>query len=413
MRCYDIAVVGGGPAGAMAAIRAKEHKRGVVLIERNNSIGKKLLLTGKGRCNISNSAPIDVFLEKFGRQGPFYRTAFGAFSSQDLADFFESRGLKFKIERQGRIFPVTDSSESVAKTLKESLASKGVEMLYNMRLSGLKKRDSAFKLDFEGRPSIAARRVILSTGGSSYRSTGSTGDGFRIAEKLGHTILPITPALVPLTAKEKWLKGLSGLTLKNVRLTFLIGKKKVTTGIGECLFTHFGVSGPLVLDISGRIVSMMEKFKTAQLLIDLKPALSEDKLEARLLREFQDSGNKDIKNIMGSLVPQRLGEAFLKMARIGPGKKCNQVTQKERSALITLFKSLTLTVTGSLPVEEAMVTDGGVSTKEIDPKTMESRIVPGLYFAGEIIDGSAPSGGYSLQQAFSTGYLAGEKAASA
>ena len=411
MQVYDIAVVGGGPAGVMAAIRASQHKKRVVLIERNDAIGKKLLLTGKGRCNITNSASIDAFLEKFGRQGPFFRNAFNAFSNQDLVDFFKSQGLKFKLERQGRLFPVTDTSESVVKTLKVSLTKKKIEILYNMRLLGIKKRDSSLQLDFISHPSIAARKVILATGGASYKDTGSTGDGFRIAEKLGHVILPIKPALVPLTTKERWVKGLSGLTLKNVRLTFIIGKKKITTSVGECLFTHFGVSGPLVLDISGRIVSQLEKFKTAQLFIDLKPALREQKLENRLMREFRDSGNKDMKNIIKTLLPQRLGELFLDLVHIDPNKKGNQVTQKERSSLIRLFKKLSLTVTGSLPIEEAMVTDGGVSTKEIDPRTMESKIIPGLYFAGEIIDGSAPSGGYSLQQAFSTGYLAGDKAA--
>lgn len=411
MQVYDIAVVGGGPAGVMAAIQASQHKKRVVLIERNDAIGRKLLLTGKGRCNITNSASIDVFLEKFGRQGPFLRNAFNAFSNQGLVDFFKSQGLKFKLERQGRLFPVTDTSESVVKTLKESLAKMGVEVFYNMRLLSIKKRDSALQLDFRRHPSITARKVILATGGASYKNTGSTGDGFRIATKLGHTVLPIKPALVPLTTKERWVKSLSGLTLKNVRLTFIIGKKKINTGVGECLFTHFGVSGPLVLDISGRIIQQLDKFKNAQLFIDLKPALSEEKLGSRLMREFRDSGNKDMKNIMKTLLPQRLGEVFLELLHVDSNKKGNQVTQKERSSLIRLFKKLSLTVTGSLPIEEAMVTDGGVSTKEIDPRTMESKIVPGLYFAGEIIDGSAPSGGYNLQQAFSTGYLAGDKAA--
>jgi predicted Rossmann fold flavoprotein len=411
MHTYDIAVVGGGPAGVMAAIRASKRCRNLVLIERNDSIGKKILLTGKGRCNITNSASLDTFIEKFGRQGPFLRTAFHTFFNQDLVDFFKSKGLRFKKERQGRIFPVTDDASSVIEVLKKCIRESKVEARYNMRLLGIKKKGPALQLDFMSHPSTTAKKVILATGGASYRATGSTGDGFRIVERLGHTVVPIKPALVPLTTKERWVKSLSGLTLKNVRLTFIIGKKKISTSVGECLFTHFGVSGPLVLDISGRIIPQFEKFKRAQLFIDLKPALSEEKLESRLIREFRENGNKEMKNIMKTLLPQRLGEVFLNLAHVNSNKKGNQVTQKEKSSLIRLFKRLSLTVTGSLPIEEAMVTDGGVSTKEIDPKTMESKMIPGLYFAGEIIDGSAPSGGYSLQQAFSTGYLAGEKAA--
>lgn len=411
MQVYDIAVVGAGAAGIMAALQVSLLKKNVVLIERNRSIGKKILLTGMGRCNITNIATINTFIEKFGRHGNFLRSAFFAFFNHDLIEFFRARGLALKIERQGRVFPATDRACSVVEVLREYLLENKVGLLYNMRLLNIKKKKDFFQLNMENKDKIYAKKIILATGGASFKRTGSSGDGFRIVKKLGHTIVPLKPALVPLKTKEPWVKQLQGLSLKNVRIIFKYGNKKITSDVGEIIFTHFGVSGPLVLDLSGRIVSIVDKHREISLFLDLKPGLKPEQLENRLLREFSARKNAQLKNTMKSLLPHRLIPVFLRIAGLVPEKKINQVIRVERHAIIKLLKALPLTVGGSLPIEEAMVTDGGVSTKEINPRSMESRIIPGLYFAGEIINGCAASGGYNLQQAFSTGYLAGKKAA--
>ena len=409
---HDIAVIGAGPAGIMAAIRASQLKRYVALIERNDSIGKKILLTGKGRCNITNAAPLDVFIKKFGREGNFLRTAFSSFSNDDLMDFFKSNGLELKIERQARVFPSTDSASSVVKVLERLLAENRVKVLYNMRVKEIKKEGSSFNLDFENGANVKVKKVILATGGASYKATGSSGDGFRIAKKLGHTVQNLSAGLVPLKAKEAWVNELQGLSLENISISFVNGKKKIASEIGEIVFTHFGVSGPLVLDMSAKVVSLLESDREVRLLINLKPALKPEQLQKRLLNEFIRKGNLKLENVMKGLLPHRLIDIFIRIASLDPEKKANQVTQAERRSIISLLKAFPLTVIGTLPVEEAMVTGGGISTKEINPRTMESRIIPGLYFAGEMIEGCAQSGGYNLQQAFSTGYLAGEKAAS-
>ncbi|MCK4909802.1 MAG: NAD(P)/FAD-dependent oxidoreductase [Planctomycetes bacterium] len=406
---YDLAVVGAGPAGIMAAIRAGQLKKNVVLIERNNSIGKKILISGRGRCNLTNIASLDVFIEKFGRQGNFLRSAFFTFFNHDLIDFFKDRGLELKSERQGRVFPVTDKARSVVDVLTACLRENKVDVRYNSRVKGVEKKDGGFCLDFESQPPVVAKSVILATGGASFKVTGSTGDGFRVAERLGHTIIPLKPGLVPLKTKESWVKELQGLSLRNIRITFRATRKKIVSDVGELMFTHFGVSGPLVLDLSGRVMLLLGDNPEVILEIDLKPGLERAQLEKRLLREFSGQGNTQLKNILKSLLPQRLIKVFSDQLKIDPQKKGNQVTLEERRSIIDLCKGLSLTITGALPIDKAMVTGGGVSTKEIDPRTMQSRIVPGLYFAGEVIDGFAASGGYNLQQAFSTGYLAGSQ----
>ena len=412
MHIYDIAVVGAGPAGTMAAIRAGQLNKNVVLIEKNDSLGKKILLSGKRRCNITNIAPVEKFVEKFGETGRFLKPALYSFFNQDLIDFLGSKGLGLKKERQGRVFPITNKAHSVVEVLKRSLGENNVQLLYNKRLLDLERKDGLFLLHLEDNKRVSTRKVILATGGASFKITGSTGDGFRIAERLGHTIVPLRPALVPLKTRELWVKELQGLTLKNIRITFEYSKKKIVSDVGELLFTHFGVSGPLILDLSREIISILEKCKEIRLIIDLKPGLSLEQIEKRLLNEFNVRGKTQIKNVMKSLLPHRLIPVFISLSGIELEKRGNQITQKERRLIGNLLKALPLTIIGSLPLEEAMLTDGGISTKEIDSRTMESKIVPGLYFAGEIIDGWAPSGGYNLQKAFSTGYLAGEKAAS-
>jgi len=413
MKEFDIAVIGAGPAGCMAAIRAAELGKKVVIIERNEDIGKKILLSGKGRCNITNSAPLDTFVEKFQKEGNFFRSAFFSFFNQDLIGFFESRGLKMKIERQNRIFPDTDSALSVVNILKGALSKNKVTILYKSRLASIKKKNNLFELQMSDTDKISAKKVILATGGKSYKETGSTGDGFNIAYKLGHTIIRLKPWLVPLKTKEAWVKELQGLGLKNVRIIFKAGKKKIASPIGEIMFTHFGISGPLVLDLSGDIVSALTKDEKANLFIDLKPALQTEELENRLLNEFKDNGSTQINNLFKVLLPVRLIPVFIRLLKMDPERKASQITQKDRGAILSLLKAFPLTITGSLPIEEAMVTGGGISLKEINPRTMESKIIPGLYFAGEIIDGAASSGGFNIQRAFSTGYLAGEKASNA
>ncbi|MFH0771762.1 MAG: NAD(P)/FAD-dependent oxidoreductase [Candidatus Omnitrophota bacterium] len=408
---FDVAVVGAGPAGSMAAIRAGQLEKKVVLIERNDSIGRKILITGKGRCNITNAASVDEFIEKFGRSGQFLRSAFYAFFNEDLMDFFKSRGLGMKTERQGRVFPETDKAISVIKILEKSLAESKVKVAYNCRLADIKKEAGGFLLELQGGCFLRAKRVILATGGASYKLTGSSGDGFRIAKSLGHSFTALKPGLVPLKTKEPWFKEIQGLTLKNIRITFECGRKNIISEIGELLFTHFGVSGPLVLDLSNEIVEFLWEHKEAALFIDLKPGLTVEQLDKRILREIQTHGAIGIKSLLKELLPVNLVPIVVKLLNLNSVKKINQLAQSERHAIVNLLKALRLTVNGFLPLEEAMVTCGGISTKEINPRTMESRIAQGLYFAGELIDAAASSGGYNLQQAFSTGYLAGESAA--
>ncbi len=413
MDSYDIAVIGAGAAGSMAAIRVGQLNKRVVLLEKNEIIGKKMLMTGRGRCNLTNSGKLDTFIEKFGkRPGQFLRNAFYAFSNEDVMDFFKSKGLELKSERQGRVFPLSDDAESVTQVLEKCLKENKVDVRYKARIRELRRASGKFILDTDD-GSITAEKVILATGGASYKDTGSTGDGFQIAQTLGHAILPLLPGLVPLKTKEAWVKEVQGLTLKNIRLYFLAGKKKIRSDVGELLFTHFGVSGPLILDSSADIVRLLSEENQISLLIDLKPGIDSGEMEDKLLREIKERGGREIKTMLAGTVPLKLAPLILRLADIEAHKKVHQMSKDDRQKLAKILKGLPLTITGSLALEEAMVTCGGVSIKEINPRTMESRIIPGLYFAGEVIEGGAPSGGYNLQQAFSTGYLAGESAANA
>lgn len=413
MDTYDIAVIGAGPAGTMAAIRASQLKKKVVLIERNDAIGKKVLLTGKGRCNVTNIAPMDEFIEKFGEGGEFFRTAFSRFFNDDLIDFLKNKGLEVKIERQGRVFPVTDNAVSIIEVLGKYLADLNVQIMYNTRVKCVRKLDGVFDLASEGGVCIKAKKAILASGGVSYKKTGSGGDGFKFAKEFGHTITTLRPGLVPVRAKEEWVKNVQGLTLRNVRLTLMFGKRKLRSDVGELLFTHFGVSGPIILDLSSKIAAYLEGHDEARLSIDLKPGLVPEQIEKKLLEQIRLKGVKDMKNFLKEFLPLNLIPIFINLSGLDQAKKANQITQKERRAIMSLFKALPLTLIGTLPIEEAMVTASGVCMGEINPRTMESKIVPGLYFAGETIEGAASSGGYNLQQAFSTGYLAGQSAAHA
>jgi predicted Rossmann fold flavoprotein len=411
MRLYDIVIVGAGPAGMMAAIRAGQLGKDVILIERNETLGKKLKITGSSRCNVTNTAPLDLFVEKFGKKGAFLRSAFSKFSNRRLMSFFNSKGLKLNVEENGRVFPISNKSTSIIKVLKEYLSENKVKKNYNTRLMKIKVKKDYFTLDLGNDNHMAAKKVILATGGVSYPSTGSTGDGLDIAEKLGHKITPLKPGLVPLKTDEEWVKELQGISLENAILTFKYGKRKIISDKGNIIFTHFGISGPLILDLSNKIVSLFEKNEKINLFIDLKPELTTSELEEMLIKEFEARSRTEFKNFMKLLIPNRMISVFIELLEINPKKKVNQVNRKERILLTNLLKAFPLTITGFQSIDKAMITCGGISKKDINPGTMESKIVAGIYFAGEIIDLCAPSGGYNLQEAFSTGYLAGESAA--
>jgi predicted Rossmann fold flavoprotein len=425
-----IVVVGAGPAGMLAAIRASELHQKVTLIEKNPILGNKLLLSGKGRCNLTNNCELDSFLERFSKGGQFLRDSFKKFFNQDLIRFLEKRGLKVEIERQLRVFPASNSSQSVLKVLKNELQKNKVKIIYKNAMTDIFIQNNRIKglLLKDGRV-IPADKIILATGGVSYGFTGSTGEGLEIARRLGHSIVPPKAGLVPLETRQGYPRLLEGLVLKNIRLKFSDGQKQIVSEIGELLFTKFGISGPLVLSVSGQIVDWLSpvrskalKTTTAALVrtsngesnvyveIDLKPALSKEQLSARILREFQAGPKKSIRNALETLLPKRLVGVFLGILRILPDKKVNQITQKERCDIISLLKGLRLNITKPRPIEEAMITRGGVSLKEINPRTMESRRIKGLYFAGEMMDVDADTGGFNLQAAFSTGYLAAESA---
>ena len=410
MKLYDVVVVGAGPAGMMAAIRIGQLSKSVVLIEKNDILGKKLKITGSNRCNITNTASFNIFLEKFGKRGSFFRSAFSTFSSRKLITFFKVKGLKFKVEDDGRVFPVTDRSRSVIKVLKEYLSENNVIKNYNTRLINIKKKKDYFSLDLGNDNYMATIKVILATGGVSYKATGSTGDGLDIAQKMGHNITTLKPGLVPLKFSASCVKELQGISLENIRIIIKYGEKKVISDNGNLIFTHFGISGPLILDLSNQIISILEKTETVQFFIDTKPEITIQELEEKLIKEFEIRRKSEFKNFMKFLLPNRMIPVFIKLLGMDPKKKVNQIKKEERNSIINLLKAFPLTITGSLGVDKAMITCGGVSRREINPQTMESKLIPGLYFAGEIIEGCAPSGGYNLQQAFSTGYLAGEAA---
>jgi len=405
-----IFVVGGGPAGIMAAIRAGEFQKDVTLVEKNPILGKKLLLSGKGRCNLTNACDLELFLKRFSKNGQFLRDAFKKFFYPDLIIFFEKRGLKLKIERQLRVFPITDKSITVLEVLKKELLRKKVKVVYKARLKDVVLQDKRIKgLIFSEGKFIPADRLILATGGVSYAFTGSTGEGLKLAEKLGHSITGLRPGLVPLETRERY--PLEGLTLKNIRIKFSDGQRQIFSDVGELLFTGSGISGPLVLTLSGQIIDWLNDDKSVYAEIDLKPALSKEQLNERLLRDFKLNPKKSIKNTLKELLPQRLIGIFLEIAKINPEKKVSHITQAQRQSLVSLLKALRLVISKPRPIDEAMITRGGVSLKNINPRTMESRLIKGLYFAGEMIDVDADTGGFNLQAAFSTGYLAGESAA--
>ncbi|MFA5925804.1 MAG: NAD(P)/FAD-dependent oxidoreductase [Parcubacteria group bacterium] len=415
---FDIAVIGGGPAGMMAAGRAAQMGARVALLEKNTTLGRKLLITGKGRCNLTQAEFDDkVIIEKFGKNGKFLFSSLAAFGPEEVIKFFEDRKLPVKTERGGRVFPVSDKSLDALRVMKKYLENHKVKIMSGSRIYGFfsdGKKITGIKLkpgrNMPGDNQISADKFILCTGGKSYPITGSTGDGYQWAKELGHTITPPAPALVPIKAKEAWIRDVQGLSLKNVEIKLLQDNKKRDSRFGEMLFTHFGLSGPIVLDLSKRAGELMRQGEVT-ISIDLKPALSSDRLDARLQRDFKDNGKKDFINYLPELLPQKMILLMIKLSGIDPRKKINSITRDERKKLAGLLKDLRLTADGTTGYDQAIVTSGGVSTKEVHSKTMQSRIVSNLFLAGEILDLDGPSGGYNLQMCWSTGYAAGTYAA--
>ena len=403
---YNLIVVGGGPAGMLGAATAATKGLKVVLLEKNEKLGKKLFLTGKGRCNVTNDGDIDDFFSNIITNKKFLYSAYKSFNNYRLIELLASLGVKTKVERGNRVFPESNKSSDVIKALYKYLQLNNVEIKLNTEVEKILIRDHQVKgVLLSNGKQMSGEKVLIATGGMSYRQTGSTGDGYRMAQQLGHSIITPKPALVPLITKEEWVKDLQGLTLKNVRVQVIINNKKQVEQFGEMIFTHFGVSGPIILSISSLLKDDLHL--PVKLKIDLKPALSNEQLDARLQRDFNRYAEKHLKNSLNDLLPQKMIPVILELSGIDIHKQANQVTKKERELLVHLLKSLALTVTGTRPLNEAIVTSGGIEVKEINPSTLESKIIKGLYFAGEVIDVDALTGGYNLQIAFSTGYLSG------
>ena len=402
-----VIVIGGGAAGMMAAIQAAKGGASVLLLEKTNRLGRKLSITGKGRCNITNAADIQEIIKNIPGNGKFLNSVLRAFNSTDVINFFESIGVKTKVERGNRVFPESDKAADVVNALIAQMQTLGVEIRTSARVTDiLTKAERVIGVEV-GDKIESADSVILAVGGASYPATGSTGDGFKIAENLGHTVTKILPALVPLETEESFVKDLQGLSLRNVRVTLLADNKKITEEFGEMLFTHFGVSGPIVLTLSRKAAFLLDEGKFVELSINLKPALTPEQLSARVLRDFEKYKRKSIKNALIDLLPSSLIPIVLDLAYIDEEKHIDTVTQAERRRLIETLRGFRLTITKTRPIDEAIVTAGGISTKEINPKTMESKLIQGLFFAGEVIDIDGFTGGFNLQAAFSMGNAAG------
>jgi len=408
-----IIVVGAGAAGLMAAIQAAIRGIAVLLLEKMPVPGKKILITGKGRCNFTNSCDLSEFTRHFPNNGMFLNSALRAFDNLDLIDFFSSHGVPAKVERGGRVFPESDQARDIVKALVKCAQDAGVLIRTNQSVKSIHLNAGSVAAVVTEGEKFSAEAVILATGGLSYPGTGSTGDGYRMAKELGHTVTPLRPALVPLETREPWVRDLQGLSLKNVEATVKVDGKKVDSEFGELLFTHFGLSGPIILSLSQAVSAMQKKVTPAVVTIEinLKPALTHEMLDKRLQRDFSAFTRKQFKNSLGELLPAKMIPVIVELSEIFPEKPVHQITKEERVRLVELLQNLKLTVSNTRPIAEAVVTSGGVSVKEINPKTMESRLIRGLFFAGEIIDVDGYTGGYNLQAAFSTGYVAGSAAA--
>ncbi len=402
-----VIVIGGGPAGMMAALAAAEKGHSVLLLEKNEKLGKKLYITGKGRCNVTNACEKDKFFENIVSNPKFLYSAFYDCDNMRLMEMIESAGCPLKVERGERVFPVSDHASDITAALQRLLKAEDVEIrlhttvqdviVHEGQVTGVCLADGSV---------LEAEAVVTATGGLSYQTTGSTGDGYRMAQMSGHTVKECVPALVPMEIEEDWCRAMQGLSLKNVTLTMTCGKKQIYQGFGEMLFTHFGVSGPLVLSASSYYGRCSKKEKV-RLTIDLKPALTEEQLDKRLLRDFEENRNRQIKNVLGRLYPAKMVPVMITVSGLNGEQKVNEVTRQQRHCLVETTKCLPMQVKGLRGFDEAVITQGGVSVKEINPSTMESKQVKGLYFAGEVLDLDAMTGGFNLQIAWSTGHLAG------
>ncbi|MBO5474783.1 MAG: NAD(P)/FAD-dependent oxidoreductase [Lachnospiraceae bacterium] len=403
----NVVVVGGGAAGMMAAIAAAEQGHCVTLMEQNEKLGKKIYITGKGRCNVTNACETDKLFENIVSNPKFLYSAFYDYTNVQVMDMLKEAGCSLKIERGERVFPVSDHASDIIAALERTLKQKGVIIRLGTVVKDiLAENDHVTGVKLKNNQKVDADAVVIATGGLSYPTTGATGDGYRMAEALGHTVKECIPALVPMEIAEEWCKDLQGLSLKNVTLTMLCGKKQIYQGFGEMLFTHFGISGPLVLSASSYYGRCKDKSQVS-VTVDLKPALSEEQLDKRILRDFEQNLNKQFKNVIGSLYPAKLTPVMIELSGIDGDKKIHEITKEERKRLLAVTKQLTMKVSGLRDFHEAIITQGGIHVKEINPSTMESKLVNGLYFAGEILDLDALTGGFNLQIAWSTGHLAG------
>lgn len=410
MTNYDLIVVGAGAAGMMAACAAAKNGmdgRRILILEQNEKPGKKIYITGKGRCNFTNACELEELFLNIPQHAKFLYSSFYTFSNQDVIDFFESAGMKTKVERGNRVFPASDHASDVTGALKRMLDRYQVEIRLHSKVEEISCcEDAGFRLVLQNEKILYAKKLLLATGGKSYPATGSTGDGYRFAGQLGHTVTDLSPSLVPFSVKEEFVKDLQGLALKNIKVQILDGKKVLFEEFGELLFTHFGVSGPVILKASAVVNKQIQK-KNLELVIDWKPALDEGQLDKRILRDFEDNQNRQFKNAIDHLVPAKMLPVLIRLCGIPEDKKVNEITREERKKITLLLKHFSVTLTALRGFNEAIITRGGIALKEVNPSTMESKLVSGLFFAGEVLDLDGFTGGFNLQIAWSTGYLAG------
>jgi len=410
MKEYQVIVVGGGAAGMMAAGQAAKGGAKVLLLEKKERLGRKIAISGKGRCNLTNVENVSDFIGHYPGNGRFLHGILRDFDNVTLREFFASYGVETKVERGGRVFPVSDDAERIVEALTSFLKNMGVTVKAGITVEEVLVEDGRVVGVRGNGQRFLAPQVVICTGGSSYPATGSNGDGFRFARKLGHTVITPRPALVPLKTAEDWVKELQGLALRNVEGSLWIGGKKQAAEFGEMLFTHFGVSGPIILTLSRQAGDALREGKQVELKINLKPALSAEQLDNRIQRDFQKYSNKQCKNALDDLLPQSLIPVLIRLSGINPEGVVHQISREERKSLVKLLQGLPLTITGTLSLETAIVTAGGISVKEINPKNMASKCIKGLYWAGEVVDVDGITGGYNLQAAFAMGYRAGQAA---
>lgn len=411
-----VGVIGGGAAGMIAAITAAKDNNEVVVIEKTSSLGNKLKITGKGRCNLTFDGDEEDFKKNIVTNYKFMYSSFSNFSNKDVVNYFESLGVKTKVERGGRIFPVSDKATDIVRALENEIKKRKIKVMYNSSVTEIiTKNNIVTGVKLENGKIINVDKCVVATGGNSYKSTGSTGDGYRLLEKLGHTVTDIKPALVPLKSEDKICKELQGLSLRNISINLIDTEtnKLIYSDFGEMMFSHFGVTGPVILSASSRlnqVKDLKNKFrnKKIKLQIDLKPALSSEVLDKRILRDFEKYTNKEFKNALNDLLPQKLIPVVIDISDIDENTKVHQITKKQREKLVSIIKNLEVIITDFMPIDMAIVTSGGINVKEVNPKTMESKIINGLYIAGELLDVDAYTGGYNLQIAFSTGFAAGK-----